>query len=196
MAPASTEREGAHRLAHAFEADLADRLQLEEARHQSSGVRGEIDRSCLGDLLHSRSQPDGVPLGRVVHAQVVADRTNDHLAGVEPHTHGEGQPARALQLLRVQAQLLAQVQGCVAGALRMILVRHRRTEQGHGPIAGKLVDGALKAMDAVAEDGEEPVHDAMPLLRVHALGQQHRPLHVDEEHRHLLALSGEGAALS
>ena len=49
-------------------------------------------------------------------------------------------------------------------------------------------------MDAVGEDREEAIHDPMPLLGVDLLGEIHRPLHVGEKHRHLLALAFEGAA--
>jgi hypothetical protein len=40
----------------------------------------------------------------------------------------------------------------------------------------------------VGEDREEALHDLAPLLRVVLLGEVHRPLHVGEQHGHLLAL--------
>jgi len=47
----------------------------------------------------------------------------------------------------------------VAGALRVILVGDRRTEECHGAVPDELVDEALEALDAVAEDEEEALHD-------------------------------------
>ena len=58
-------------------------------------------------------------LRRVVHAQFVADRGADHhLAGVEPHAHGKAEGRAAADLFAEGAQLVAQVQRGVAGALR------------------------------------------------------------------------------
>ena len=74
----------------------------------------------------------------------------------------------------------------------MILVRDRRAEQRHDPVAGELVDEAFEALDAFGEDLEEPRHDAREGFGVELLGQFHRALHVGEEHRDLLALAFDG----
>ena len=80
----------------------------------------------------------------------------------------------------------------VAGAPRMVLVRDRRAEQRHDPVAGVLVDRALEAVNAVGEDREEAIHDLVPLFGIDLLGELHRALHVGEEDGHLLALAFEG----
>ena len=151
----------AQRVLHAFHREQPQVAEPEEPLHQPRGVLGEVDAIGLGELLHARGQADGVALRRVVHAQVVADLADHDLAGVEAHAHGEvaGRAARA-QVLRHSAQLLAQVQGRVAGALRVVLVRDRRAEQRHDAVAGVLVHRALEAMHAVGEDLEEAVEDA------------------------------------
>ncbi len=76
----------------------------------------------------------------------------------------------------------------------MVLVRDRRAEQRHDAVAGELVDRALEAVDALAEDREEALHDLAPLLGVAALGEVHRAHHVGEQHRHVLALPFQHAA--
>ena len=91
------------------------------------------------------------------------------------------------------AQIVAQLQRRVAGALGVVLVGDRRAEQRHDAVAGVLVDGALEAMHALREDAEEPrrrmvCHCSGSTL----LGECHRALHVGEEHRDLLALAFEG----
>ena len=101
------------------------------------------------------------------------------------------EPARAAQLVGVAAQRLAHVQRGVAGALRVILVRDRRAEQRHDPVAGVLVHRALEAVHAVGEDLQEAVEDAVPLLRIDRLGELHRSLHVGEQDGDLLALALE-----
>jgi hypothetical protein len=76
----------------------------------------------------------------------------------------------------------------------VVLVRDRCSEQSHDAVARVLVDRPLEAMHALSEDLEEAVHDLVPLFGVDLLGEVHRPLHVGEQHRHLLALAFDGAA--
>jgi hypothetical protein len=61
---------------------------------------------------------DRVSLRGVLHAQIVADRADDHFAGVEPHAGAEAQPAGAAQLLALATQRSAQMERREAGALR------------------------------------------------------------------------------
>jgi hypothetical protein len=82
----------------------------------------------------------------------------------------------------------------VAGALRVVLVRDRRAEEGHDAVAGVLVHRPLEAVHAVGEDLEEAVEDLVPLFRVELLCKIHRALHVGEQHGHLLALAFDGGA--
>ena len=70
----------------------------------------------------------------------------------------------------------------------MVLVGDRGAEDGHDPVAGELVDGALEPGHGVGQDREEALHDLAPLLRVLLLGEVHRAADVGEQHRHLLAL--------
>src|SRR5262245_25609215 len=133
-------------------------------------------------------------LGRILHAQVVADGADHDLARVDPHAHGEAQPLRAFEVLGVAPQLLLQVQGRVAPPLRVVLVRDRRAEERHDAVAGVLVHRALEAVHPISEELEETINDPVPLLRIDLLGELHRPLDVGEEHRHLLALTLEHAA--
>ena len=44
----------------------------------------------------------------------------------------------------------------------MVLVRDRRPEQGHDPVAGELVHRPLEAADAFGEQREEALHDLPP----------------------------------
>jgi hypothetical protein len=74
----------------------------------------------------------------------------------------------------------------------VVLVGDRRPEQRHDAIARVLVDRPLIAVDPLRQDLEEAIHQAVPLLGVHLLGQLHRALDVRKQHRHLLALALEG----
>ena len=57
------------------------------------------------------------------------------------------------------------------------------------PSPGVLVDRPLEAVHAGGQDGEELVHDRVPLFRVDLLGERQRALHVGEQHRDRLALA-------
>ena len=78
-----------------------------------------------------------------------------------------------------------------AGPGGVVLVRDRRPEQRHDPVAGELVDGALEPPDALGEQREEALHDLTPLLGIGLLGHVHRAHDVGEQDGHLLALAVE-----
>src|SRR4030095_14745097 len=141
--------------------------------------------------LQRRRQADGMAERGIVHAQVVADGAHHDLAGVEAHAHREAQPAFDAQRVAVAAQLLAQVERRVAGALGGILERERRAEQRNDAVAVVLVHRTLEAVHAVGEHGEEAVHQAVPLFRIELLGELHRALYVGEQHSHLFALADQ-----
>ena len=52
----------------------------------------------------------------------------------------------------------------------------------------------LEAVHALGKKLKEAVEDRVPRLGVDLLGQLHRPLHVGEQHGHLLALALEDGA--
>jgi hypothetical protein len=79
-------------------------------------------------------------------------------------------------------------------APRVVFVCDRRAEERHHPIARVLIERALDAMNAFGEDLEEALHNPGPVLGVDRLREIHRPLHIGEEHGHVLALAFEGAA--
>ena len=75
----------------------------------------------------------------------------------------------------------------------MVLVGDRGAEERHDAVAGVLVDGPLVAVDAVGEDPEEAIEEAMPFLGIDALGELHRARDVGEEDGDRLALALERA---
>src|SRR5262245_36031084 len=101
---------------------------------------------------------------------------------------------RALHVGRVTGELALQVQRRIAGALGMVLVRARSSEQRHDAIAGILIHRTFEAVNAAVEDLKEAVQDFVPFLRIELLRQIHRALHVGKEHRDLLAFAFEGAS--
>ena len=109
----------------------------------------------LGERLHALREANDVSLGRELHAQVVADSPDYDLARVEPDADRERHAVLGADLARVRAGGGTQMVRRVAGALRVILVGDRRAEECHAAVPGELVNEALEALDAVAEDAEE-----------------------------------------
>ena len=76
----------------------------------------------------------------------------------------------------------------------MVLMRHRRTKQGHHPIARKLIDRPLVPMNLVHQDLEAPVHDLMDFLGVELLRHGGVIGDVGEEDGYQLAFALDGAS--
>ena len=134
----------------------------------------------------------GLAHGGVVHAEIAADRAHDDIAGVEPDADLHLHALRAAKLLRVAPHGVLHPERRVAGAHGVVLVRDRRPEQRHDPVAHDLVDGALVAVDGLHHPLEDGVQKLPRLLGI-AIGQQlHRALEVGEEDGDLLALALRG----
>jgi hypothetical protein len=72
-----------HGHADTLDIEGAEIAQLEVPLDQARRVLREVGAVRGGALLNALRQPHGVPLRRVIHAQVVADPADDDLAGVE-----------------------------------------------------------------------------------------------------------------
>jgi hypothetical protein len=180
------------RTAHTLDVEGTEVPELDVAAHQRRRVVGEVDLARFGQCLHPLGQADGIPDGGVLHPEVVGDRADDDLAGVEPDADGEGEPSLPGQFVGVAGELLPEMEGGEAGPPGVILVGDRGAEERHDAVAGELVHRSLEPVDAVAEDLEVALHEPAPVLGVQALGQFHGADEVGEEHGHVLALTLDG----
>jgi hypothetical protein len=187
------ELEDAHRLPHTLDVERPEILEVEEPAREIRRRLREVRGSGRREVLHPRREADGVPDGGVLHVQIRTDAADHYLAGVQSDPDGEAQALLAAQLPCVQAERVAQVQGRVARAPGVVLVRDRCAEDRHDAVTGVLVDGPFESVDAFREDRVEAVEDPAPILGIDVLGEVHRALHVREHHRHLLALPVERA---
>jgi hypothetical protein len=74
----------------------------------------------------------------------------------------------------------------------MILVRNRRAEEGHDPVAHNPADGAFIAVDCLDHPFEHRVEELLRSLGV-AIGKHlHRTPDIREEHGDLLAFTVDG----
>src|SRR5216684_5160433 len=90
--------------------------------------------------------------------------------------------------LGVVAELLLYRDRRVQRALRMVLVRERRTEQREDAISRGLNDVTVVAMDGFDRQLERGIDDGARLLGVEVAHQLSRALDVGEQRRHRLAL--------
>ena len=74
----------------------------------------------------------------------------------------------------------------------MVLLRHRRPEQGHDPVPGELVHRPPEPPHPLGQDRHEPAHDLRPHLGIEPLLQIHRPGHIGEQDGDVLLLSDGG----
>ena len=110
-------------------------------------------------------------LGRIVHAQVVADPADDHLAGVEADARREAEAVLALHLGGITRQLVAQVQRRVAGALRVVFVCDRRAIVSYFDKSLLLRMTPTLTLDPSlqVDDTADIWHEVCPLIRSRAL---------------------------
>jgi hypothetical protein len=156
-----------NRLAHPLDSGRPQRFEVEVPFTQLSGLLGDGDRTGRRQRLHSCGQARRMPNWGVFRMSVVSlDRPHHHLARVDPDPCLYGKVPRLTQLYRVAAQLLLHPKRRVKRALRMILVRDRRAEQGEDAISGGLYDIAVVAMGGVDHERQRRIHDHACLLGV------------------------------
>ena len=121
----------------AFENERSDRLDTRIALRQQAGRLADEDRSRLGGLLESGGDIGCITDHRIIHRQILGDRTEDNRARVDANSHRQ---LRALGIGRRVAFGERPLYGksCQQGTAHMVLVSERRSEQGHEPVAGKL----------------------------------------------------------
>jgi hypothetical protein len=64
------------------------------------------------------------------------DRANDDLSSVDADANLDGRIAGFAQACRIFAHFALDPESCVQRPMRVILVRHRRTEQGEDSVTG------------------------------------------------------------
>ena len=174
-----------------FQRHWAERLHLDIALDQHERIGHDHDPAKIGELLHSCGQMSRLSHDGVVHMEITTDGAHDDLPGVQPDADLDHGRVRAAHLFRILLHALLHPERRIAGPHRVILVRHRRAEERHDPVAHHLVDRSLVAVDGLHHPLEHGIENLTRLLWV-AVGEQlHRALEVSEENRYLLALALE-----
>src|SRR5262245_25215441 len=125
---------------------------------------------------------------------VFTDRTQDYLARVNSHPHLERHAFLQTQPVGVALHLFLHAQGGIEGALRMIFMGNRGTEESKDAIAQRLRDVALIAVHRVHHELEGRINDATGFLRVEAVSEGGKACHISKERSDGLTLTFGSAA--
>ncbi len=142
------------------------------------GVGGRADhhRARIGGHLQALGGVHHVAHGRVVAAG--PQGTDQHLARVHPDAHLDGHAA----LGPGGGQALLHAQRGPHRPLGVVLVGHRRAEQGDDGVAHDLVDPPAERGDVADEALEARVDQVLDLLGVGRLAQGREAHQVGEQH--------------
>jgi hypothetical protein len=121
------------------------------------------------------------------------NRAHHHIADVGADAGLEIYPFFCAQSLCEAVHLLLHSQSRVEGALWMVFVSNRRTEQCEDAIPGRLHDEAAVAVYSLHHQLERGIDNGTRLFRVEVLHQLHRTLDVGEQCGNHLALTVRSA---
>ncbi len=105
---------------------------------------------------------NGWPDRVVINRKVVVDGANQHLACVQANPDGD-------VVVACRANALLHIKRGVSGAHGIVLVRKRRTEQGHDAVTLHPVDRAFIAMHGIDHRIERRTQPQVGIFRVEIL---------------------------
>jgi hypothetical protein len=132
--------------------------------------------------------------GRVIQVEIIANRTDDDLARVQPHAHLDRHAVGPLDLGGILVHGCLHGQGGIACPNGMIFMGNRRPEQRHDAIPHHLIDGPFIAMDRGHHALEDGVKQLSRLFRITVREEIHGPFKVGKEDGDLLALAFQSGA--
>src|SRR6516162_8829407 len=119
------------------------------------------------------------------------NRAHDDLADVGADPDLEIHSLFRAQPFSEAAYIILHPERRIEGALRMIFMRNRRTEQREDTVPGGLHNVAAVMMDGVDHQPERRIDNRTSFFRVEVLHQLHRALDVSEQCCNGLALAVE-----
>ena len=169
---------GGHELLPTLDVDRFEGVVPHAPPRRRERRRADEDVARLGGALQAVRRVHHVAHRRVVAAG--AERADEHLARVDPHAHADVHT----ELHRGERERLLHPQRGSHGALGVVLVRRRRTEQGDDRVTDDLVDPAAKGVDVRHEPPEAVVDQVLHLLGIAGLRQRRVADEIREEDRH------------
>ena len=129
--------------------------------------------------LHARRRVDDVPRDERLAFGCARLEADDSLTRVHCDPH--------LQV-RLLGHPVADAESCADGALRVVLVRHGCTEDGHHGVADELLDRSSVTLELRAQASVIRREQAAHVLGIHLLGARRKADEVAEEDGDDLAL--------
>ena len=168
------------------------RLELVVDDHVACRAKRRVaddDRADRRRRLEARGRVDDVAGGDSLPLFGTGVEGNDRLARRDGATHGELQFVLLVQVLdRVE-----DLQRGAHGAIRIVLVRGRRAEDGHDRVADELLDRAAEVLDLLFHARVIRTERRAHILGIGAIGARGEADEVDEQDRDDLSLLGGGA---
>ncbi len=171
-----------HRLGLALHDQRLLRLHVENAADVAIGVVGEQHPADRRGMLQAAGHVNGIAHGgELAHA---ADRAEQHLAGVDANSQGQGSVVGPAELIdrRLHPQRRPD------GHLRVILTRRFRPPKSHDRVADVLVDAAAVVGNGLIHQQPEIIHDRGDDLGVHHFRECRKAGGVGKQNGGLLAL--------
>ena len=109
--------------------------------------------------------------GRVVHAQIAADRAHHDIARVDPDADLHLRALRTAKLIGVAPHHLLHPECGITGPHGVVFLGERGAKQSHDPVAHHLVYRALVVMDSFHHPFEDRVEDLARLFGI-SVGEQ------------------------
>ncbi len=121
---------------------MPERLGIDETLCHSHHIGSAIYRSGRRHLLHTCRQVHGWADGVVIDRKIIMDGSDEHFPCVQANANGD-------VCIACCTNALLHLEGRVRGTHRIVLVRKRRTEQGHDAVTLHPVDRSLIAVDGI-----------------------------------------------
>src|SRR5574341_2147149 len=152
---------------------------------EEAGADEDLTTTSLG--LQALRHIDHIAHHRIFHALLGANIAHDGFATVDTNTQVQrGLTTAAAHRIERGGSTL-DVQGCLDGALPMVLLLQGCPKEGEETITEEFIEGALVLEQHVHHELKVLVEDIDDLFRLMPLSKGRKVAYIREEHRHLTA---------
>jgi hypothetical protein len=192
--PGTHQLKDLQRLSQPPDGRWTERFDLDHLLGESEGLRRQEDAPRHRQLFHAGRQMRRLPDSRVIHMQIVADRTNHHFTRIQTYPDLDLDTMCLADVVGVCPKGFLHSQGGIAGPDGMIFMANRRPKERHDTVPHDLIDRPLIPMHRRHHPFQHRIEQLPSLFRI-AVGQEfHGASQISKEHSDVLALTFEGAA--
>jgi hypothetical protein len=162
----------------------ADRTEFAKFKERLGRfVHGAADenRAGLGDALQARRDIHRIAERGVLHSQIGADAADDDRAGMQPDSHAQRNAQARFEIGVDALERGLHPERGAHRACRIVLVRNRRAEECHDPVAQHFVNRSFVFVDFAGECFERAVNEIVNLFGIEFFGDGGKAADVGEE---------------